>query len=273
MTADAQRMIEILVSREPAMRSAADIGREMQGRVPVEMKSHTGNLMADVVTEADRRVQQEILTVLAPTDLRRCTLLAEETPSGEDPRGAFEGSAGLYLTIDPIDGTKRFTEGKPWFSLIVGLHDGRRPLYTFAYYPRLDWWIRMAGDAAETSGPPLDLGIDASKVIVYTTGDPRTDVPGRAAALERAGYRFQVGEQVSECGSKYLFLSGLAAGYYSGNPNLYDGLFGLHYALCHGLALEARGRDGGPMDLTQHEPSKWGLRYPGYYIVLPPGIT
>lgn len=274
--------VDLLQSLEPDLMRISDEAVAMQGQVEVEHKTETGNLRADVVTAADRRVQHELLGVLSSTALRACRLLTEEEESshGPDLRTCFDPGGRLFLTIDPIDGTQRFTEGRPWFSTIIGLHNGVRPLYTLVYYPALGWWIRLRGETAVTSAPsPPEPEIEAvpgelRSTIVYTAGNPGAEIPTLVRRLKAEGVRFTHSDEVGPWGSKYLLLTGQAGGYFTSNPNLYDGLFGLHYGLAGGCDIVAHGRDDsgrfrGPLDLTRILQGPHGGYYPGFYLVSP----
>ncbi len=271
------QLLEHLQTHEEVFRAAGDLARELQGHVAGHLKSNTGNLEADLVTDADLAVQRMILKALVNTPLVSCRLLAEESnPELAALKADFSPDSRLVLTLDPIDGTRRYSEGEPYYSVIVGLHDGTRPLYTYLYYPAFRWWIRLVEDQLDTSGPlpGAEHLPDLSRSIVYTAGHPEQEVPERVAALEQRGYRFDHGEKVAPCGSKFLLLSGQSAGYYSANPNAYDGLLAWHYGLARKLPVESAGRApdrtfSGPFDLSRIESGRWGAHYPGYYLVLP----
>lgn len=275
---DIKQLLEQLQAHEEVFRSAGDLARELQGHVASRLKSDTGNLETDLVTDADLAVQRQILKSLVHTDLVGCRLLAEEdSPELAALKADFSPDSRLVLSLDPIDGTKRYCEGEPYYSVIIGLHDGSRPLYTFLYYPAFSWWIRLIEDHADTSGPlPGAENLpDLSRSIVYTAGKPHQDLPERVAELEARGFRFDHGEKVANCGSKFLLMSGQAAGYYSADPNAYDGLLGWHYGLANKRPVESAGRSsdgfGGPFDLSRTVPGRYGMNYPGYYLVMPPG--
>jgi fructose-1,6-bisphosphatase/inositol monophosphatase family enzyme len=260
-------MIDSLIACEAAFVTAGQRARELQAGIKPELKSDTGDYNSDVVTRADREVQRLVLESLVCTEATRCCLVAEESEAPE-LMSRFSPDGKLYLSLDPIDGTRRYTEGKQHYCLIVGLHDGQRPLYTFVYYPALDWWLRLSERGAESSGPaPHPEGVgDLSQVIVYTAGHPEQQIPGYVEQLGKAGYSLVKGDSIVSCGSKFLVLSGLAGGYYAGNPNAYDGLFALHYGQATGRQVVST------LDLTRREESPRGLRYGGFYLVLPPGL-
>lgn len=255
-------MIETLISCEAAFVAAGQRARELQAGITPETKTSTGDYSADVVTAADRECQRMVLEALVCTRAVECRLVAEEAEAPE-LMSRFTGNS-LFLSLDPIDGTRRYTEGKPYYSLIVGLHDGVRPLYTFVYYPSLEWWMRLSDRGVESSGPaplPSDAG-DFSKTIVYTAGDPGPELVDR---LQGQGLTVSKGDKLAACGSKFLLLSGMAGGYYAGKPNAYDGLFALHYGQVTGRNVVST------VDLSRLEESPRGLRYGGFYLVMPPG--
>jgi len=258
--------VEALRNAESDVIAAGRLAVEMQGRVDAERKTDTGNWMVDVVTEADRAVQRALMEALtARPALRACHLIAEEVDeTGVAP--LFTGARPLWLTVDPIDGTRRYVDGKPWYSTIIGLHDADRPLYSFIHYPALGWWIRLE-DTATMSGPPPEVGpvADLSRTVVYTQGRPHRDAPEFAELMEADGWRFSYGEDEAACGSKLLVLSGRAGGYFAGLPNAYDGLFALHYGMATGWHVETRDLDLGQL-LTRES----GFYHPGWFLVHAP---
>ncbi len=275
LTPAQQQMVDTLATLEPAFIDAGRIARELQGRVDVEMKADTGNLLADVVTRADREVQARIVkTICDCKPLTECHLLAEETLDGQagELQSRFTIGAPLMLTIDPIDGTKRYTENKPYYSTIIGLHDAVRPLYTFIHYPAFAWWVRIVDRHLEMSGPcPEKLDhLELSNTIVYTAGRPEQDIPKLAGDLANHGVSIRNGESVGPYGSKFLYLTGHAGGYYARNPNAYDGLFALHCALARGNTVLAEGRaPGASLCLQDTVIGKHGASHPGWYVVVP----
>jgi fructose-1,6-bisphosphatase/inositol monophosphatase family enzyme len=265
---EAAALIDVLTGLEPMVKEAGDLARALQGKVEVEMKASSGNIRTDVVTEADRSVQQRILASMVETPLVKCRLLAEETPSAgvDDLRERFAGEGRFFLTIDPIDGTSRYTRNQPYYSTIIGLHDGRRPLYTFMHYPAFGWWVRIANlELTPSADPPVDVGDkDLRRTIVYTAGDPERDAAEAMAMLRRHGAEIVFGESLGPWGSKYLYLSGHAGGYFGGEPNPYDGLFGLHCAMARGNRVLCEG-----LDLTKMVKGPYGMHHPGWYVVVP----
>lgn len=274
LTPQETELIQALQGLEPAFVRASQLALTRQATIVPEQKLATGNPMVDVVTAADREVQHELVASLLGTPLQQCRLLAEETLAPEH-EAAFDRTSHLVLSLDPIDGTRRYTEKKPWFSTIIGLHNGVRPLYSFVYYPALGWWIRIRDTVITTAEQPLPRMLEGSltRTVVYTAGRPQDEIQPWVDSLSRQGIDFAYGESVAACGSKMLVLSGLAGGYFCARPNAYDGLFGLHYGLASkrpvlawgGVAQAARQA----LDLRQTVDTPSGVCYAGGYLVLP----
>lgn len=100
---------------------AADIAREAgdlakRRRAEGVALAATKSTLADIVTEADREVEQlirERLRTERPDD----GFLGEET-------GAERGSSGLTWVVDPIDGTVNYAFGIPFYSVSVAVVEG-----------------------------------------------------------------------------------------------------------------------------------------------------
>jgi histidinol-phosphatase len=52
--------------------------------------------------------------------------------------GHQSGSSAYTWTIDPIDGTKSFVQGVPFYATLLALTDGKRPLVGVAHFPALN---------------------------------------------------------------------------------------------------------------------------------------
>ena len=106
-------------------------------RAPILMHFRTETLAADnkdaagfdPVTIADRAAEAAMRAILAdrrPYD----AILGEE-------EGASAGSTGLTWVLDPIDGTRAFISGAPVFGVLIGLHDGERPILGVVDQPHI----------------------------------------------------------------------------------------------------------------------------------------
>jgi myo-inositol-1(or 4)-monophosphatase len=114
-----------------------------------------------IVTEADFAAQEALARRLS--ELEAAPVLAEEM-KGEAQRAVYE-TAPRFWCIDPIDGTRNFSAGIPFFAISVALMEGTRPLFGTVYDPIADeafYAVRGAGAWLDhrplelaPSGPPL----------------------------------------------------------------------------------------------------------------------
>jgi fructose-1,6-bisphosphatase/inositol monophosphatase family enzyme len=216
------------------------------------------------VTEADLAVQEMILAEMAKTKLTECRLIAEEdTPAVSE----FIGVNGLVLTIDPIDGTFIYVGKGRLFSVIVCLNDGKVSLYTYLYYPAVDWSRRITrGEITDFGKLPkvkVRNGLDLTRIIAYTFGEPEKTMPAEYSRLIQENYVFRkLSDITSDSGSGTLFSLGQVAGYYTESPGAYDGIGVLHYAQVKKLMIKST------LDLSQPLLGPHGQYYPGWYYVL-----
>lgn len=259
---------DCLLDLEATIRAIAEEGAAFQGRVEGVAKTQTGDWNADVVTEADYWVQRRLLEVFAATPLVGCQVVAEESsPELEALCSPFAGESEYQLFLDPIDGTRRFLEGLPYFATIVSLRHRHRPLYTFCYYPKLNWWVRLLGEQGWefSASVPLALPVEPHQVV-FTTGRPETDYADWKDLLP-ADWTWANGSSLHPCGSKLLYLSGSVAGYACSKPNLYDGLMIYHYARVRGHRIHENQEDlQTPMDLGVWQRTPRGLHVRGRYL-------
>lgn len=263
LTMDAEPFIATIRSLEAALIKAAAIAVRMQPGIAAKKKSDTGTYEVDVVTEADAAVQEAVLAEWSRTNLTQCRLVAEESTPSDD---RFNPKGKMLLTLDPIDGTYRYAEGKPVYSLIVGIQWNGQPLYTFVHYPAFGWSHRFVFGAHEEFGarPSVRLLQPTNGAISYPYGNPRKTVPDPLQQdLKARGYSFVDWEQLArDSGAMFLLLLNRLQGYYHEDPLVVDGLVGLHYAASHRWeALDRR-------TTRKLERGRFGLGYPGFYIIL-----
>lgn len=97
-----------------------------------------------IVTAADLAAQHALIARLRP--LGGFEVIAEEMPSHEQE--AVFARGGRYWCIDPLDGTKNFSEGVPFFAVSVALMEDARALFGTVYDPIADeafYAVRGAG--------------------------------------------------------------------------------------------------------------------------------
>lgn len=255
---------ELLIGLEQQFEQAGKLSLKLRSTATVSKKYQTGIHDVDIVTEADIAVQEFILLAMLKTKLVGCHLMAEEdTPSADK----FNSTNGLTLTLDPIDGTFIYAGQGRFFSIIICLYDGTTPLYTYCHYPALGWTRRIAQGSVQDFGKEpevrLKSGLDLSRTISYTYGDPDIMAPELYHRLTDQGYIFRLRDEITdESGSCTLLFLNKVAGFYIGDPTVYDGLCALHYGMVKKFQIISS------IDISKHASGSHGLYYPGWYLVL-----
>jgi myo-inositol-1(or 4)-monophosphatase len=118
-----------------------------------------------LVTEADFAAQDALARRLRA--LEPIPVMAEEMPSHE--QAAIFERGGRFWCVDPLDGTKNFTECIPFFAVSVALMEGARPLFGTVYDPIADEaffavrgagaWLNHMPLAVPEQGPSLEGAI------------------------------------------------------------------------------------------------------------------
>jgi len=137
-----------------------------------------------LVTAADLAAQDALVRRLRAVEA--LPVIAEEMPAHEQI-AIFE-RGGLYWCVDPLDGTKNFSEGVPFFAVSVALMDGLEPLFGTVYDPIADeafYGVRGAG--AWLNHQPMRLPPNAPGLAGATAeiGLRRDTVPRLRGALKR----------------------------------------------------------------------------------------
>jgi myo-inositol-1(or 4)-monophosphatase len=118
-----------------------------------------------IVTEADIASQEALVKRLATVE--PVPVLAEEMPSHEQ-LAVFNGNPRFWC-VDPLDGTKNFSEAVPFFAISVALMEGSRPLFGTVYDPIADEaffavrgagaWLNHRPLVLPAGGPPLSRAV------------------------------------------------------------------------------------------------------------------
>ena len=123
---------------------------------PLEVKSKGFESKAsDVVTEIDLKAQDIILEILEPTIKRYdLGLLAEE---GEQDDSRLHKHA--FWTIDPLDGTQYFIEGRPGYATSIALvSQSGQPILGVVYDPINDaLYEAVTGRGVTRNGKPIKM--------------------------------------------------------------------------------------------------------------------
>src|ERR1700680_5217738 len=99
---------------EVAIDAASEGGGICMGELDRPVKiNYKGEV--DIVTQADRRSEQAIVTRLR-THFPKHAIVAEEG-------GGSESDSRFRLHVDPLDGTTNFAHGYPCFCVSIGLEE------------------------------------------------------------------------------------------------------------------------------------------------------
>ena len=260
--------IDLIQTFEKDFVEAGKLAMRLRKNATVEDKFNSGIKDIDIVTSSDLAVQEFILKKLSSSELKNCEIVAEEnTPS----KNLFAKSSDLVITVDPIDGTMFYATDKKMYSIIVTLHNKKEPLYTFDYFPEMDWGTKIIKDRCEFLGDKPDLlnGKSAPKTIVYSgygsKGNPEKCLPDLYEKLIGEGYQFIQKRQINgDLGMTAQFISGSVDGYFIENGSAVDCLVALHFALANNYKIYQ------DLDISKTVPSIQGgsEEYKGYYLVL-----
>jgi len=159
---------DALAVAERLAREAGALALGLAGRSRVVDVKGLGNL----ATEADLAAERTLIDGLAEA-FPEHAVLSEETRSETDWR------QGYVWLVDPIDGTRNFSQGLPLYCVTMGLALDGRPLLGVTYAPALDWCaeggpelgLRVNGQPAaasraeglESSVAVLDIGYDVGR--------------------------------------------------------------------------------------------------------------
>ena len=111
-----------------------------------------------IVTAADMAAQDALVRRLQA--LEPLEVIAEEMPS-HTQLAAYE-RGGRFWCVDPLDGSKNFSAGVPFFAVSVALMDGPMPLFGTVYDPIADEaFYAVRGAGAWLNSKPLDLPREA----------------------------------------------------------------------------------------------------------------
>ncbi len=128
-----------------------DIATEAAMAAGIVLENHFGKLeqieekgrSGDLVTEADKKAEKQVLEVLN-RHVPNHQILAEES-------GLLEKSDSSYLwAIDPLDGTTNYAHGYPIFAVSIGLLIEGKPMVGVVYNPARGELFRAAKDIGAT---------------------------------------------------------------------------------------------------------------------------
>lgn len=261
--------IDLIQTFEKDFIEAGKLAVKLRKDAIVKDKFNSGIKDIDIVTSSDLAVQEFILKKLGSSELKNCEIVAEEnTPS----KSLFAKSSNLVVTVDPIDGTMAYATGGKFYSVIVTLHDKKRPIYTFDYFPEINWGVKIVNDKIEYIGEQFNTSkmTIPPKTIAYASlegkNHPKEAIPELYEELISKGYVFRTKKNLGyNLGATISFLLGLADGFYYEDGSAVDCLAGLHFALANNYTIYRA------MDIAKPKPSSFtggSEEYKGYYLAL-----
>lgn len=125
---------------------ATRIMREGFGRVGVSQVKGRGN----VLTETDLAVERAVTSILR-SEFPDHAILSEETAS--ETR-----SDGWMWVVDPVDGTKNFSQGIPHIGSNIALCLASQPVLALTVHPLMGWeFTAVKGEGARLNGAPITV--------------------------------------------------------------------------------------------------------------------
>jgi myo-inositol-1(or 4)-monophosphatase len=248
-----------MTATEPASTSApdavelAEIAVELAGRAGTLALRHqaaglsvsTKSAVTDVVTDADRAVEEFLRTALNQ-------LRPGDSILGEEGGAAEQAGSEVRWLLDPIDGTVNFVLGLPYFSVSIAAQVQGRTVAGCVLNPATgDVFHAAAGYGAYLGdrrlGGPRSVPLEQAVVATGFSYQPAR----RARQGKAAGELLAHVGNLRRLGSAALDLCSLAAGwvdlYYEGPLNEWDFAAGLLIAAEAGVATSGLGgRPAGP---------------------------
>jgi myo-inositol-1(or 4)-monophosphatase len=125
---------------------------------------------ADLVTEADRRSEEAIVTRLR-NHFPQHAIVGEE--GGREAGGAGSDSRYRWF-VDPLDGTTNFAHGYPCFAVSIGLVEGGEPIAGVVFNPvSRELFTAARGQGAFLDSKPIRVSrIPELRTSLLATGFP-----------------------------------------------------------------------------------------------------
>lgn len=164
-------------SLAPALHRAAELARELEGRVANRPKSGEASPVKAALTAADTAAQETLLQSLHARFPEVALEAEEDTPTA----ALFASEGDSLVVVDPIDGTLRFfLEALGPYAILMGLAVGGVYRAAHVALPREDVFI----DAVRGEGARMARGDAAPAAVRVRRSGHRVlishDLPGRA---------------------------------------------------------------------------------------------
>jgi myo-inositol-1(or 4)-monophosphatase len=211
--------------------------RDGFGRVGVSETKGRGN----VLTATDLAVERAVTEILQ-AHFPEHAILSEETAT--DTR-----SDGWMWVVDPVDGTKNFSQGIPHIAFTIALCFANEPQLALTMHPIANWeFTAVRGDGARCNGEPMHVSANERLADAVFAIDMGYDAERGRRQLELALHLWPGMQSLRVSGSAALGFAFVAAGkwdlFVHSDLQPWDSAAGLL------LVSEAGGRcvdrDGGP---------------------------
>ncbi|MBX3484310.1 3'(2'),5'-bisphosphate nucleotidase CysQ [Phenylobacterium sp.] len=147
-----------------AAREAGELARRVRrAGLEVEYKADDNSPVTNADLAADRLLTERLRTARPDYGW-----LSEETA---DDLGRLERKR--IFVVDPIDGTRAFLKGKPWWSVAIAVVEDEQPVAAVVFAPALDeTYAAAAGAGATCNGAPIAPSAAAAVDDCRMAGDP-----------------------------------------------------------------------------------------------------
>lgn len=158
----------------------------------------------NVVTETDFAVEQAVMRILRE-QYPGHAILSEETAD-------TTRSDGWMWVIDPVDGTKNFSQSIPHFGFNLALCHGGQPLLGLTTQPMLrDVYVAVAGEGAVLNGQPVHVSACSAVTEAVVAMDMGYEAGRAARQLQLAAHLWPGMQSLRVPGSAALGFAYLAA--------------------------------------------------------------
>lgn len=195
----------------------------------------------NVVTETDFAVEQAVMRILREAYPGHA-ILSEET-------AGTTRSDGWMWVIDPVDGTKNFSQSIPHFGFNLALCYGGQPLLGLTTQPMMgDVYLAAAGEGATLNGQPVHISACPTVAEAVVVMDMGYEAARAGRQLQLAAHLWPGMQSLRMPGSAALGFAYLAAAkwdlYVHSDLKPWDLAAGL--VLVREAGGEVRAREGGP---------------------------
>lgn len=167
---ESELILALRLHAPPLLRWAGAIARQLRKfNIQLAGKS-SGSSNTDALTLADLTVQELLVCGLRDADpiFHRCRIEAEEA-NGD--LGAFDPASDYTIALDPIDGTKYFSERTGnGYAVMLHLRTPTDVLYSLVYAPEMS----QLGNWTEVYGQTIKTGPDNPRIppVAWLTNMP-----------------------------------------------------------------------------------------------------